>query len=151
VDVAVSEAIDAESPDPLDDVALSLLAVTFDVVLRWVEWVLPVPPVDPEFPEMATGLEIAVDVAGPVLPVLVAVDEAFTAPELPDWATGDSTTLGEPPEPPLALPLPVESPPALVAPNAAGPSRATATAATPVAPAMQMPPASRAFLGVVIW
>jgi hypothetical protein len=95
-------------------------------------------------------LEIAVDVAGPVLPVLVAVEEACTSPEFPDWATGVITTLGEPPEPPLAPPLLVESPPVLVAPAAAGPSRATAAAATPVAPAMHSPPASRDFFTVVI-
>src|SRR5947209_10386806 len=99
---------------------------------------------------MATGLEMAVDVAGPVLPVLVADDDELTSPELPDWATGDSTTLGEPAEPPLALPVLVELPPPWVAAPAAGPSRATATAATPVAPAMQMPPASRPFFAEVI-
>src|SRR5205085_5252206 len=104
----------------------------------------------PELPLMATGLEIAVDVAGPVAPVLVALDEEWTSPELPDWATGASTTLGEPPEPPLALPVPVESPPALVAPAAAGPNRATAAAATPISPARHSPPASRAFFAVVL-
>jgi hypothetical protein len=149
VAVAVSEARDADRLELLDE--LNRLAVTLEVLpLRWDVLALPVPPVDPELPEMETGLEMAVDVAGPVLPVFVADDDAFTAPELPDWATGDSTTLGDPPEPPLALPVEVESPPGLVAPCAAGPSRATATAATPVAPAMQMPPASRAFLGVVV-
>jgi len=151
VELAVSAASDADRPEPLDEEAVSLLAVTLDVVPLWVVLGLPVPPVEPEFPEMATGLEIAVDVAGPVFPVFVALDEAFTSPELPDWATGVMTELGEPPEPPLALAVPVESPPACVAAPAAGPSRATATAATPVAPAMQRPPASRAFLGVVIW
>jgi hypothetical protein len=147
-DAAVAEETCAERPDPLDedDVVLSLLALT----LCWVELAVPVGPVDPELPEMAIGLETAVDVAGPVLPVLVADDDEWTSPELPDWATGVSTTLGELPEPPLALAVPVELPPPLVAACAAGPSRATATAATPVAPAMQIPPASRAFLGFVI-
>jgi hypothetical protein len=112
VDLAVSEAIEADSPEPLDEDAVIVPAVTFEVVLCCVELDEPVPPVEPELPEMATGLEMAVDVAGPVLPVLVAVDDAFTAPELPEMAAGDSTTLGEPPEPPLALPLPVELPPA---------------------------------------
>ena len=93
---------------------------------------------------------MAVEVAGPVLPVLVADDSAWTSPEFPDCATGAMTTLGDPPEPPLALPLPVESPPALVAPEAAGPSKATAAAATPVAPAMHSPPASRDFFAFVI-
>src|SRR5204862_3913266 len=49
VAVAVSEASDADSPEPLEEEALSLLAVTLDAVpLRWLEWALPVPPVDPE-------------------------------------------------------------------------------------------------------
>jgi hypothetical protein len=84
VAVAVWDAIDAERPEPLDE-EVSLLALTLDAVpLRWVELELPVPPVEPELPEMATGLEMAVDVAGPVLPVLVAADDAFTEPESPD-------------------------------------------------------------------
>ena len=151
VAVEVSAAMLAESPEP---VAVWLLprrlVVALDAVAScWVVVAPPVPPVDPELPVMATGLEMAVDVAGPVLPVLVADDEACTSPEFPDWATGVITTLGEPPEPPLAPPLLVESPP-LVAAAAAGPSRATAAAATPAAPAMQTPPASRAFFTVVI-
>ena len=147
---AVSDANDDETPEALDDEAVSLLAVTLDVVPLWVVLALPEPPVEPELPEMATGLDTAVDVAGPVLPVLVALDEALTSPELPDWATGVITELVELPEPPLALAEPVESPPPWVTAPAAGPRRAPATAATPVAPAMQRPPASRDFLGVVI-
>ena len=84
VALAVWDAIAVERPEPLDDELVRLLAVTFDAVPCWVELAVPVPPVDPELPEMATGLEMAVDVAGPVLPVLVADDDAFTSPELPD-------------------------------------------------------------------
>jgi len=85
VDDAVSLAIDAENPEPLDDDALSGLALMLEAVpLRCVELAVPVPPLEPELPEMATGLEMAVDDAGPVLPVLVADDDAFTAPEFPD-------------------------------------------------------------------
>ncbi|MBV8296351.1 MAG: hypothetical protein JO085_05905, partial [Acidimicrobiia bacterium] len=155
VAVAVSEAITADRPElgvleTVLEALLRRLVVTFEVVPPCDELAVPVPPVDPELPLMATGFEIAVDVAGPVLPVLVALDEEFTAPESPDWATGAITTLGAPPEPPFALPVLVESPPASVTPAAAGPRRATAAAATPVAPAMQIPPVSRAFLEVVI-
>jgi hypothetical protein len=134
----------ADSPDPDVDWLDRLLVVSFAVDVDWlVDLTLPVAPVGPELPVMATGFDEAVDVAGPVLPVLVAVDWELTAPEFPDWATGVSTTVGDPAEPPLELPEPVESPPALVAAAAAGPSRATAAAATPVRPARQSPPATR--------
>jgi hypothetical protein len=145
-DVAVDTSLEtaADSPDPDVDWLVRLLVVNFAVDADWLlVLALPVAPVGPELPLMATGFDDAVDVAGPVLPVLVAVDWALTAPELPDWATGVSTTAGDPPEPPLALPDPVESPPALVAAAAAGPSRATAAAATPVSPARHSPPATR--------
>jgi len=49
----------------------------------------PVPPVEPvlpEPPEIATGLDVAVDEALPVLPVFVALDCDETLPELPDVA-----------------------------------------------------------------
>ena len=45
---------------------------------------LPVLPESPESPLAATGLASAVDVAGPVLPVLVALDCAHAVPESPD-------------------------------------------------------------------
>src|SRR5438132_6427619 len=63
---------------------VTLLVVTFCVVDR----AAPVEPDGPEFPVIATGFDEAVEVAGPVLPVLVAVDWALTSPELPDWAVG---------------------------------------------------------------
>src|SRR5581483_2092302 len=72
----------------------------------------PVPPVEPELPEMATGLETLVEDAGPVLPVLVADDCAVLAPELPVMAAGSMSSSTEPPDPPLALATAIESPPA---------------------------------------
>ena len=46
----------------------------------------PVGPMAPESPERARPLETAVELAGPVLPVLVADDCARTSPEFPDLA-----------------------------------------------------------------
>ena len=43
----------------------------------------PLSPVRAELPEMATGLAMPVDDAGPVFAVLVAEDWALTAPESP--------------------------------------------------------------------
>src|SRR4051812_10795728 len=40
----------------------------------WTVWAPPVEPVDPESPERATGRKAAVELAGPVSPVLVAED-----------------------------------------------------------------------------
>src|SRR5581483_11817965 len=71
----------------------------------------PVPPVDPELPEMATGLDIDVDDAGPVFPVLVADDWATAAPESPDVADGATWRITDPPEPPFADATAIESPP----------------------------------------
>jgi hypothetical protein len=62
----------------------------------------PVDPVGPELPETATGLLTADDEAGPVLPVLVALDCDEAEPEFPDVATGLTFTVEPPPEPPLA-------------------------------------------------
>jgi hypothetical protein len=62
----------------------------------------PVDPVGPELPEAATGLLVAADDAGPVLPVLVALDCDEAEPEFPDFATGVTLTVDAPPEPPLA-------------------------------------------------
>src|SRR5439155_6777925 len=63
----------------------------------------PVGPMSPELPEMATGLASAVEVAGPVLPLLVADDCAHDRPESPEMAVGLAVTLAPPPFPPLAL------------------------------------------------
>ncbi|HEX3622366.1 MAG TPA: hypothetical protein VHT97_08635 [Acidimicrobiales bacterium] len=62
----------------------------------------PVDPVGPELPETATGLLEADDDAGPVLPLLVALDCEEAEPEFPDVATGLTLTVELPPEPPLA-------------------------------------------------
>jgi hypothetical protein len=61
----------------------------------------PVDPVGPELPETATGLLWAVDAAGPVLPVLVALDCDEAEPEFPDLAVGATLTVAAPPAPPL--------------------------------------------------
>jgi hypothetical protein len=71
----------------------------------------PVLPVLPEFPETATGLLMAVDEAGPVLPVFVALDCAFVFPVLPDVAMGVTLTFTPPPAPPLAEPTATLEPP----------------------------------------
>lgn len=62
----------------------------------------PVGPVGPELPETATGLLEADDDAGPVAPVLVALDCDETGPEFPDVATGLTVSVVPPPAPPLA-------------------------------------------------
>src|SRR5207237_636856 len=90
-----------------------LRLVDASVVFTWctVVWTEPVAPVPPELPLMATGLLMAVEVAGPVLPVLVAVEDEMTSPELPDCAVGVTTSLEPPPDPPLTLTPLVELPP----------------------------------------
>jgi hypothetical protein len=94
----------------------------FTVVLTWIEPLMallvtvivevtgPLLPVFPELPEMAVGLEVAVDDEAPVLPVLVAEDWATTAPEAPDVATGLMFKVTELPFPPLTSTTVMESP-----------------------------------------
>src|SRR5207302_9247773 len=53
----------------------------------------PVAPLAPELPLMAKGLDSAVDVAGPVLPVLVDEDCDHDRPESPERAVGLAVTL----------------------------------------------------------
>src|SRR5437762_1396264 len=77
---------------------------------------LPVLPVPPESPLCATGLDHAVELAPPVLPVLVAEDCAVDAPELPDRASGSWVPLTSPPAPPSAETLAMESPEARASP-----------------------------------
>src|SRR5437764_1578576 len=72
---------------------------------------LPVRPVSPESPVVATGLDTDVDDDGPVLPVLVADDWAVVAPESPEMASGLAMTVTDPPLPPLADATAIESPP----------------------------------------
>ena len=63
----------------------------------------PVAPVAPELPDWASPLVTALDVAAPVLPVLVELDWARASPELPEAASGSAETVTPPPFPPLAL------------------------------------------------
>ena len=122
-----------------------LVAVGFDVAL-------PVEPVEPEFPETATGLLTADDDAGPVFPVLVALDCDDAEPEFPDVATGLTLTVEPPPEPPLAELLATLEPPAAVlvpmVPTdtlAAEPPAPDAAGASPPLP--PLPPAAT----IVVW
>ena len=48
----------------------------------------PVSPVSPELPEVARPAKVAVEVAAPVLPVLVALAWVVASPEKPEKATG---------------------------------------------------------------
>jgi len=117
-----------------------LVAVGFDVAA-------PVFPVEPELPDTATGLLTACDDAGPVFPVLVALDCDFEAPELPEEATGATLTVDPPPEPPLAeFTATLEPPVAVLVPTeptdtfAAGPPAPDAAADKPPPP--PLPPAA---------
>ena len=81
-----------------------LVAVAFTVAA-------PVGPMSPELPDVATGLAVAVELAGPVLPLLLADDWAVTSPERPLVAVGLRSRLPPPPLPPLASALVVLLPP----------------------------------------
>ena len=72
----------------------------------------PVSPVSPEFPEMADGAAVAVEVAAPVLPVLVALACEVASPVLPVVVSGVSVRLVAPPAPPLDWPVATLAPPA---------------------------------------
>src|SRR5438270_4087080 len=61
----------------------------------------PVTPVAPELPDRAFGLLTAPELDAPVLPELVALDWAETAPELPVREPGVTVTVVVPPAPPL--------------------------------------------------
>src|SRR5436309_14366833 len=74
----------------------------------------PESPDFPESPETAVGSASAVEVAGPVLPVLVEDDCAHAVPELPERATGLSVSVAPPPAPPLAWTWAMESPPTML-------------------------------------
>jgi hypothetical protein len=71
----------------------------------------PVLPVVPELPETAHGLLAAVEMAGPVWPVFVALDCADELPLLPDVAMGVDVTFTPPPAPPFAEPTATLLPP----------------------------------------
>jgi hypothetical protein len=85
-----------------------------ELVAVGVDVAAPVPPVEPELPETATGLLTADDDAGPVFPVLVALDCDEADPVFPDVATGLTLTVEPPPEPPLADEAATLEPPAAV-------------------------------------
>jgi hypothetical protein len=112
----------------------------------------PVLPVFPEFPDTATGLLTADDDAGPVLPVLVALDCDEAEPEFPDLATGVTLTVDPPPEPPLAeLAATLDPPVAVLFPTVAAdtfvaepPAPEAAGASPPLPP---FPPAAT----IVVW
>ena len=65
----------------------------------WTVWALPVEPVDPESPERAAGRKAAVELAGPVSPVLVAEDWLRVVPESPVRAVGMTVPFTSPPSP----------------------------------------------------
>ena len=74
----------------------------------------PVGPVGPELPDTADGAELALEVAGPVVPELVEEDWAVTGPEAPDCAKGLVTIEIPPPAPPSAVPVATAWPPSTV-------------------------------------
>ena len=84
------------------------------------EVVLPVFPVGPELPETATGDEVALEVAGPVLPELVALDCDDAAPELPEVAVGLTFTVTSPPLPPSLSAMATLEPPTATAAEEVG-------------------------------
>src|SRR5207248_10843432 len=86
-------------------------------------------PVAPDEPEVASGVELAAELAEPVLPVLVADDWATAVPESPEMAVGMTVTSTDPPPPPLASATAIE--PAPAAPPAAPPPATAAPAAPP--------------------
>ncbi len=87
----------------------------------------PVLPGVPEVPEVARGLETAVEVAAPVSPELVALDWARDAPLSPVMALGLAVTSAEPPAPPPELLVETTLPAPTTAPGAQ-PSSAAAFA-----------------------
>src|SRR5438552_16443063 len=75
----------------------------------------PVGLVGPELPDTADGAELALEVAGPVVPELVEEDWAVTGPDGPECAKGVVAMEIPPPAPPLAVPVATPWPPAAVA------------------------------------
>ena len=110
----------------------------------------PLGPESPELPVVDIGSATDVELAAPVLPVLVAVDCAVAAPLSPLRACGDWSMLELPPAPPSADVLPMESPPLtlptlkrLRLPTRARPLRSPArpdVAAVRKPPALPLPP-----------
>src|SRR5438270_867514 len=94
----------------------SALPLSFVLTAPTVALTSPVRPVPPELPERAAPSETAVELAEPVLPVLVEEDWAMAAPESPEIAAGDWSALMLPPSPPLASTLAMLSPPGTFGP-----------------------------------
>src|SRR5205807_7887503 len=122
----------------------SALPLSFVLTAPTVALTSPVRPVPPELPERAAPSETAVELAEPVLPVLVEEDWAMAAPESPETADGLWSLLTLPPSPPLALRLAMESPPvtrgppplarARTSPARAGRARALSPPSPPLPP-----------------
>ena len=72
---------------------------------------LPLGPVSPELPVIDTGSAMDVELAAPVLPVLVLEFWAVAAPLSPLSACGVAAMLPLPPSPPLAEVSAIASPP----------------------------------------
>jgi hypothetical protein len=119
----------------------------------------PVLPVVPEFPDTDCGLLPAPEVEEPVLPELVALDCADTAPELPDSESGLTVTVVVPPAPPLAEPVATLEPPTaddapmvnrlMLTAGAPGPARTRVMPASPPSPPRAKTPVPLTALPVV--
>src|SRR5206468_1327981 len=87
------------------------------LVATGLDTALPVVPVGAELPVRATGAAVAVEVAAPVLPVLVALFWDQTSPVAPLVAVGlPKVTVAVPPAPPRASAVATEEPPRAVGP-----------------------------------
>jgi hypothetical protein len=96
----------------------------------------------PELPDVDTGLEVAEEMAAPVLPVLVALDWPPATPELPEVAVGAAVTEAAPPAPPPDWLVATLAPPVAVGLVTAPDAGATTLAAGPPVPelAVAVPP-----------
>ena len=86
----VASPVPPESPESPEAASMTGLAEPFSPVLMApiVALTSPVRPVSPELPDSAAPFESAVELAEPVLPVLVEEDCAIAAPESPETAAG---------------------------------------------------------------
>jgi len=84
----------------------------------------PLEPVLPEVPDVDCGLDSPTDEAGPVLPVLVALDVACEVPLSPEPAVGVAVTVAPPPLPPDPPTLATVDPPVVDPTDAEGCSEA---------------------------
>lgn len=91
VPAAIAAPVSPESPElPVRTLPPTATAVPRIPVLMAVglDTALPVEPVLPELPEIATGFDVALELALPVRPELVALDWLRVLPELPETAVG---------------------------------------------------------------